>query len=254
VWHYVVCVEFGGPTLAPIAGAQAILDVACGTGRWARDLARQLPDARVLGFDVDIEQIGQSLEASAWRGDDPLPANCRLVPGNALDRFPYGDQSFDYTHGRFLGAFAPTAQWPPLIGEMIRVTRADGWVELLDLARIQALSPAQAYLLDCLRRLYQRGGLRLEPADAFKDTLVRGGLAHIKTRTVAVRMGGGHGGHAGEMLASDLLSGMLDAAPRYVEQAPDSQAQVWAAVEQARQEGTGPGFQVTLLAAWGQQP
>jgi 2-polyprenyl-3-methyl-5-hydroxy-6-metoxy-1,4-benzoquinol methylase len=43
--HYMFRWEFGGDISAPLQAPSGILDVACGTGRLARDLARQFPDA-----------------------------------------------------------------------------------------------------------------------------------------------------------------------------------------------------------------
>jgi tRNA G46 methylase TrmB len=49
--HYMFRLAFGGDYSAPIKTPGDILDVACGTGRWVRDVARRFPETNVIGFD-----------------------------------------------------------------------------------------------------------------------------------------------------------------------------------------------------------
>src|SRR5215472_4859456 len=64
--------ELGDDFLAPVTTPRAILDVACGTGRWAREMARRFPQANIVGFDINYEQIERSLAEGAAGGRDLL--------------------------------------------------------------------------------------------------------------------------------------------------------------------------------------
>jgi tRNA G46 methylase TrmB len=58
--HFMFRWEFEGDYNAPVRNPLAILDVACGTGRWAREMAQRFPHATVFGFDVNQDQINTS--------------------------------------------------------------------------------------------------------------------------------------------------------------------------------------------------
>ncbi|HEX9057298.1 MAG TPA: class I SAM-dependent methyltransferase [Ktedonobacterales bacterium] len=252
-WHNVALRAFGANALAPIANPQAILDVACGTGRWARAMARAFPQARVEGFDVDTEQIDRALEEGAWRGDDLLPPKCRFVRADALRPFLYPDASFDYVHLRYFSPFLPAGQLLQVLGEMTRVTRPGGWVEIVDAARFEAREPARQFLLDCLRALYERNGLVLEPGRFLADYLRQAGLRAVKSRT-AMTGPGGSGADGSDRLSDDLLAGMVRAAPHYIEVGIASELNVRTAIEQAHAAGSGDtSIRATLAAAWGQR-
>ncbi len=253
VWHYAICHAFGTHASAPVPPTSSVLDVACGTGRWAREMARMLPAGWVAGFDLDGQQLDRALEAGAWRGDDLLPPNCQLTQADALARFPFADGTFDYVHGRFFSAFVPNARWPAVIAEMVRVTRPGGWMELLDATRFASPAPAHDYLIQCLRHLSQHDGLTLEPGAALARYLHASGLKRIRTRTANVQADASRGG-LGTSLCADLRAGMTTAGPAYVQAGIASEGQVRLAIEQALRGEASASIQISLTAAWGQRP
>src|SRR5579875_2352720 len=72
--HFMFRWEFEGDYTAPVRNPLAILDVACGTGRWAREMARRFPNATVFGFDINQEQINVANLEATKRGET-LPDN-----------------------------------------------------------------------------------------------------------------------------------------------------------------------------------
>lgn len=254
VWHFVLFQAFGTHALAPLSRPpQAVLDVACGTGLWARDIARAHPQARVMGFDIDHRQFDRALEEGSWRGDDLLPSNCSLTQADALRAFPYPDGTFDYTHLRFFSPFVPAARMMPLLGEMLRVTRPGGWIEVMDAAHFAAQEPGRQFLLQCLRDLYQRNGMVLEPGTYLESQLRQLGLRQVQARAVAIRAGRGDD-DTGERLAADLLTGMVGAGALYVRAGVATEPQVSVAIQQAQRGHGDTAIRVGLTAAWGQVP
>lgn len=254
VWHYVLMQTFGTHVLAPLSEPPlAVLDVACGTGLWARDVARACPEARVTGFDIDHLQFDRSLEEGAWRGDDLLPTNCSFTQADALSPFRYPDATFDYTHLRFFSPFLPAARMMSVLSEMLRVTRPGGWIEVVDGAHFAANEPGRELLLRCLRELYRRNGLVLEPGTYLEGQLRQLGLRRVNTRTAAIRVGSGSDA-AGERLAADLLTGMVRAGALYVRAGVASEQQVSVAIQEVRRGDGDTGIRVGLTAAWGQVP
>jgi ubiquinone/menaquinone biosynthesis C-methylase UbiE len=253
VWHLVLRQAFGADVLAPVSKPNAVLDIACGTGRWARDAARRFPDARVIGFDLDGRQIDAGIEEGAWRGDDPLPSNCQLVPGDALATYPYPDDTFDYTHLRLFSPFLQVSQVLPVLAEMRRVSNAGGWLELLDATEISSDNEAVRFLLGCLRQLYQYGGLMLEPGGLLQDYLRQAGLARVHARTITIRTDTASSEGA-QRLARDLLAGMVAAEQSYVRLGIASPEQLSRASAHARDAAHPYSIRIVMTAAWGSVP
>lgn len=90
--HYVLRQALGRLTFAPVdeqlrRGGQ-VLDVGCGTGRWAIDLARLYPPTQVTGLDLELSRpqrcrptIALSRETSSRVF--PLPSEPSSIPTNA---------------------------------------------------------------------------------------------------------------------------------------------------------------------------
>ena len=133
--HYALYHAIGNHYVAPISPPlHTVLDVGTGTGIWASEIARLFPAAVVVGLD---------LASSSFK----LPAqdNCLLRMGNVLTGLPFPDAFFSYTHQRLLVAAITAENWPRVIHELVRVTRANGWIELVEIDnQMQNAGPATA--------------------------------------------------------------------------------------------------------------
>ncbi|CAG8520655.1 8535_t:CDS:2 [Ambispora gerdemannii] len=125
-YHHAIKDIWGGLFHSPIEeklrqGAR-VIDLGCGSGIWILDMAKQYPNSKFIG--VDLSPIFPT---------EGLPLNVEFLEYNVLDGLPYEDSSFDFVHEKFLvGAFTE-AQWKEkVIPEMTRLTRPDGWVEMLE--------------------------------------------------------------------------------------------------------------------------
>jgi ubiquinone/menaquinone biosynthesis C-methylase UbiE len=252
LWHIATCDAFGTLALAPTREPAAVLDVACGTGLWARDVARLFPEARVVGFDSNAAQIDKALEEGAWRGNDLLPHNCIFERGDALAPWPYPDAAFDYTHARFVSPFLPIELIPDFIGEMLRVTRPGGWIELVETMQFDAQESARDYLLRCLRLVYENSGLSLEPGQLLERHLRGLSLRGVRSRAVAVRAGADD--PVLRRIGDDLVAGMLDAAPLYASLGLTTGDDL-ARVERELAAGHGdPTIRIIIQGMWAQRP
>lgn len=114
------------PDGVPLASAKTILDIACGPGGWALDVAFCFPQARVVGIDISQRMVDYAnAQALANRLDN---ADFRVM--DALDPLDFADSSFDVINGRFWVAFMPTHKWPALLAECKRILRPGGWLIL----------------------------------------------------------------------------------------------------------------------------
>jgi demethylmenaquinone methyltransferase/2-methoxy-6-polyprenyl-1,4-benzoquinol methylase len=114
--------------LASVGPGARVLDVACGTGDLAIELAgRVAPGGSVLGADFSERMLELAREKAAARG---LGASIQFETANAL-ALPYGDSSFDAaTVGFGARNFSDLAQG---LREMARVVRPGGRVVVLEI-------------------------------------------------------------------------------------------------------------------------
>jgi SAM-dependent methyltransferase len=175
----------------------SILDVGCGTGRWVIEMARTFPGAQVVG--LDIEPPPQSVQA--------LPSNARFMQANVLDRLPFADRSFDFTHQRLLVLAIPAAQWPLVVGELVRVTRPGGYLELLEGGDLFLnAGPATQRFLAWWREASRARGFDTSLMERLGRLLLDAHLRDVQMRIKQVPVGK-WGGHTGALLEKNILAG-----------------------------------------------
>jgi SAM-dependent methyltransferase len=198
IQHYALLEALGGNYRAPIGRPARVLDVGCGSGQWAYDLCREFPDCLVVGFDLASPK--------------PVQAhNFEFVQGNLLHGLPFADDDFDVVHQRLLAASAvPLQLWSSVVADLVRVTRPEGWVELVESApEIESAGPATERLFSYVRQLGRSHGLDTTSliVRSLGDHLTRAGLADVQSQTIDVPIGD-WGGQPGSLLASGVRAGM----------------------------------------------
>jgi ubiquinone/menaquinone biosynthesis C-methylase UbiE len=243
--HYMFRWEFGGDFLAPVR-PRTILDVACGTGRWAIDMARHFPQAAVVAFDINPDLIGRALS------DPELPGNCTFVVADALKPFEFADGSFDLVMARANSSYLAIPQWPSVVAEMTRVTAPSGCVELRDFGLAQSESPALMSLTDRFAQMVARRPMYPGAGPHLANLLRTAGLRDIKARTVTVRMGH-RPTRGGRLMITDYLSMLERLTPLMAQLGLASPAQWEGWLAQARQETAAVTTRVHLTAAYGRR-
>ena len=116
------------PESPDLSNVHDILDMACGPGGWALEVAFTYPKIKVVG--VDISQIVVDYaRAQAWsQGLD----NATFKKMNMLQPFDFPDNSFDLVNARFIAGFTPRTAWPKLVQECFRITRPGGIIRLTE--------------------------------------------------------------------------------------------------------------------------
>ncbi len=225
--HYMFRWEFGGDFMAPLNSPQHILDVACGTGRWARDMARQFPQAVVIGFDINQQQLEASLAEGAQSGADYLPENCTFLTGDALKPFNFPDGAFDFVMARATSAFIPVSQWPFVVSQMARVCRPGGWVELRDFGLVRSPHNALNELTVKFANLAAARGIYPGAGPYLGGYLQAAGLRNVHVRQAQVRSGGPlRATRGGRLMLADYLA-LLDRVTPGIAQAGIEQPERW---------------------------
>jgi len=196
--HYMLRFTLRSNYLAPIGAPTSVLDVGCGTGRWPVELAREFPQANVIG--LDLEELG-----STGTGGLALPANYSFIIGNVLEGLPFPDANFDFVHQRLLMGAIPGPRWPGAVAELVRVTRPGGWVELVEAAPASGGGPALATLNSWMEAGTMRRGIDVYICNELPRLADTAGLTDIGVRQFNLPMGRQHG-HLGQMAETQYIS------------------------------------------------
>jgi ubiquinone/menaquinone biosynthesis C-methylase UbiE len=130
-----------------------LLDVACGPGGWARDVARQLPDVEVTGIDISEQMIRY---ARAYAQVEHLE-NAQFLLGDITKPIELPDESFDLVNARGMLGFLHRSMWPKVIKEFARLTQPGGFVVLTETddfghSNSEAFERYQAFILQAVAK------------------------------------------------------------------------------------------------------
>ncbi|MBX5457674.1 MAG: methyltransferase domain-containing protein [Thermogemmatispora sp.] len=246
--HYMFRAALRGNYLAPIEQPRRILDVGCGTGRWAIELAQQFPQAEVIG--VDVEQA---------KSTSRTPSNYRFVRGDVLQGLPFEENTFDFVHQRLLLLAIPLAAWPGVVQELARVTAPGGWVELLETSispnDFVPCGPAMQQLLSWMGQLAALRGLDAEGVvmRSLERYLTEAGLVNIQSYPLEGPMGD-WGGRLGSLVALDFKEGAKAVSGPIAARFGRSEQEVLAVIEQASQEWNALQTCGRSKVVYGQKP
>ncbi len=239
-----------------LKGIQRLLDVACGPGGWALQVARSYPDIEVVG--VDISRIMIDYANAQARQQGLGNASFRVMDiRQALD-FP--DASFDLVNARFLN-FLPASAWYPLMQEFGRITRAGGVARLTESEWwYYSTSPALEMLNSLLIRALKQQGDSFSQSGRFTGILPMLGHFLRQADCLAVSykphvIDYSFGSPAYEGFRRDAAAVFKLFQPFLVRTAVATQAEVDLLYQHMQTEMQREGFRGLLfpLTAWGQK-
>ncbi len=213
--HHALYHAIGNHYVAPISPPlPLILDVGTGTGIWASEMARVFSDALVVGIDLSARSFKQ-----------PTQPNCLLRLGNVLTGLPFPEEFFSYTHQRLLVAGITAENWQRVIHELVRVTRANGWIELVEASSLaEGAGPATARVQEVLETVSKRLGFDGEIIRHLGDMLRLEGLQQVEMQPIPIPVGE-WAGRVGHMMKRDLVSVVSALKSRYSAQAGVSEVE-----------------------------
>ena len=116
--------------LAHIQPGEQVLDVGCGTGTLAIEVARRLGSAgRVAGIDPSTEQIARARRSAARRS---LPIDCQI---GVIEQLPFPDQTFDVVLSTLMMHHLPDSLKRQGLAEIARVLKPGGRLVIADFKR-----------------------------------------------------------------------------------------------------------------------
>ena len=118
--------------LAGIQPGEQVLDVGCGTGTLALEVARRVGRAgRIAGVDPGTEQIARARAKAARRH---LPVEFQV---GVIEQLPFPDQSFDVVFSTLMMHHLPAPLKRQGLAEIARVLKPGGRLVIADFTRKQ---------------------------------------------------------------------------------------------------------------------
>jgi ubiquinone/menaquinone biosynthesis C-methylase UbiE len=116
------------PERSSLENIQSILDVGCGPGGWALDVAHTYPDKTVVGIDISTTMITYAqAQAVAQR-----LSNVTFSVMNALQPFDFPEGKFDLVNIRAAASWVLRTQWSTFLQHCFRVLRPSGILRLTE--------------------------------------------------------------------------------------------------------------------------
>lgn len=150
----------GGPlTEIDLNGVQRILDLACGPGGWALEVAYAYSDIEVVGVDTSKRMTAYA-NAQAQVQQRP---NVHFYEGDILHTLDFPESSFDLVNARFISGFMLQDRWPFLFREVLRVLRPGGILRLTEPEAGMSNKASFEQALHTGMRAMHRAGLNFSP-------------------------------------------------------------------------------------------
>ncbi|KEF50891.1 uncharacterized protein A1O9_13061 [Exophiala aquamarina CBS 119918] len=130
--HYLFTERAGGLLNADIVKdvggktSMEILDVGCGNGIWALDVAQAYPGTKVVGTDISSAQF-----PPAWT----WPKDCVFTTVDVLEPVPQQYVGrFDVANARMVAGNLHGCDMNIFLGHLLRMLKPGGWIQCLDLS------------------------------------------------------------------------------------------------------------------------
>jgi ubiquinone/menaquinone biosynthesis C-methylase UbiE len=131
-----------------------VLDVACGGGNWAIDMARGCPDMQITGLDISRPVVQAALNGARLERLD----NIHFLVGDMHNMSAIADNSFDLVHARLLASDVSPRDWQPLLQEFLRVCRPGGRIIWTEMEYPITTSPAMDRLCNLIQQAIAHAG------------------------------------------------------------------------------------------------
>lgn len=173
-----------------------VLDLACGPGGWAQELAFQYPHINVTGVDISRAMIAYARMQASVRQLENATFTLMDVQGS-YDIFP--NNSFDLVNGRTMAGFMKQDSWAHVAVQCVRLLRPGGILRLTEVDHWgTSNAPAFSRLMDLTYQAIWFGGHSFDPSrrtfgvTPLLERFTReAGLEVIGHRAYAVNFSGG---------------------------------------------------------------
>jgi ubiquinone/menaquinone biosynthesis C-methylase UbiE len=245
------------PEVEPPPDGGRVLDLACGPGGWALELAFTYPKVEVIGVDINASMIDYA-NAQAW-SQGLNNAHFRVM--NVMEPLDFPDSSFDLVNGRLLCGFMLPHAWPQLLAECRRILKPGGILRLTDaespLTNSAAFERAMSLFCQALKRAGQSfspDGHHIGILPVLPRLVRQAGFEHVQLRASVGEWSSGTPGHYSSFKDYMILLELIR--PFLVKMGIAAQDELERLCQQAVAEMQLEDFAAIglLLTVWGRKP
>lgn len=142
-----------------LSGVQRVLDLACGPGGWALEVAYTYSDVEVVGVDISERMIAYA--SAQAKVQQRTNVDFRVM--DILKPLDFPDGSFDLVNARMISGFMLRDKWPLLFQECLRVLRPGGIMRLTELESGMCNKPHFEKILRTMTQTMHRAGMNFSP-------------------------------------------------------------------------------------------
>lgn len=257
----VVTKAMGGlfPRTLDISKVHDVLDVACGPGGWAQEVAFQYPEMQVTGFDISQNVIRYAQAQAQVQHLDNL--TFRVM--DATKRLDFPDASFDLVNARAMIGFMSRTGWPGFVQEAFRILRPGGTLRLTDgddmgysnSQAIEELTRRGTQVLERVGKSFGPPGARNAGLTAMLGHFLReAGFVDILREAHAIDYSAGEPTH--DSICRDIIVAFTLAQQPMERLGIITPAESDALLQQAQREMLSDDFRAIwyFLSVWGQKP
>lgn len=239
-----------------MVGIGRILDLACGPGGWALNVATAYPNIQVVGIDISKIMIEYARAQAHVR----RLQNIHFQIKDILQPLDFPDASFDLINARFI-VFIPRVYWPILLQECRRLLRPGGTIRLTDAEVPITTSPSFQQFTAKATHAFKEAGHSFSPDGALTGIIpVLGkllrdaGYKHVQTKADAIEWS--YGTENYQTFYHDHMVGIKLSQPFLIRKNVATQEELDLLYEQILQEMQSKDFcaVLMLLRAWGEKP
>lgn len=142
------------PEQEHLVGISTILNVACGSGTWALEVARLNSNIQIIGIDMNARMIDYARRRAKYQKINTV----QFLTKDFTKPLQSPDGSFDLVNAQFCQGSLTTTTWLPFLKECARVTRPGGIIRLTESSGTESNSLYVVRLADLLTQALYRDG------------------------------------------------------------------------------------------------
>lgn len=245
------------PERSDLSTINNILDIACGPGGWALDVALSYPRVRVVG--VDISQLMVAYARAQARGQGLNTVSFRVM--DALKPLDFPDNSFDLVNMRFITAFMSKDAWPRLLQECKRIIRPGGVLRVTESEWNITNAPAPEKIMGMTARAVYLAGQTFSPdgrnvgiTPVLGSLLGSAGFQHLQKMAHVLDFSFGTEAHAGWCQNCMVIHKLIQ--PFLIKMGVTTQEEIDLLYQQDLEEMQAEDFcgNMFYLTVWGKKP
>lgn len=155
------------PEQVDLSGVERVLDLACGPGGWALEVAYTYSDMKVVGVDISERMIAYA-NTQAQVQHRP---NISFQVMDILKPLAFADSSFDLINARLISTFMQRDQWSRLFAECLRVLRPGGIMRLTEVHLGLSNKPAFEKTFQTSLQVLHHVGMSFSPSGLYHTTV-----------------------------------------------------------------------------------